>query len=65
MSESESLQIIFEIPPEIEVSETELAELLDKFRSWLIDTKPEVKDLQTKVKQVRAMAKSKVPPTTK
>lgn len=54
MSESESLQIIIELPPEIELSEEELGKLLERFRSWLIDTKPEQKALQTKVKQIQA-----------
>ncbi len=63
--ESESLQITFEVPPDIEISEEELAGLLDKFRSWLIDSKPERKGLQTKVTQVHVMAKSKVPPSKK
>jgi len=63
MGESEFLQIIFEVPPEIELSQEELTTLLEKFRSWLIDTKPEQKALQTKVKQIQARVKGhKAPP---
>jgi len=58
MDESESLQIIFDVPAEIELSQEEIGELLDKFRSWLIDTKPEQKTLQTKVKEIQARVKS-------
>jgi hypothetical protein len=57
--ESESLQIIIEVPPEIELSPEELAQLLEKFHSWIIDTKPEQKVLQTKLKQIRARVRTK------
>ena len=58
MDESDSQQIIFEIPPEMELSEEEIATLIERFRTWLIDTKPEGTALQTKVKQIQARVKS-------
>jgi len=60
MSEPEYQQIVFEIPPEVELSEEELAKLIEKFRIWLIDVKPREKTLQTKVKQVQAVVRKKV-----
>lgn len=65
MSESESQQIIFDVTPEVEFSEEELARLIAKFRTCLIDVKPEEKTIQTKVKQVQATVRKKVPGTKK
>jgi hypothetical protein len=67
MGESEFQQIIFEVPSEIELSEKELATLIEKFRSWLIDTKPEQKALQTGVIQIQARVRghAKRPPQNK
>jgi len=58
MDEADFQQIIFEIPTELELSEEEVATLIQKFRTWLIDTKPEGTALQTKVKQIQARVKS-------
>jgi hypothetical protein len=59
MSESEPLQITIEVPPEFELSREELAKLLEEFRICLVDTKPEERALQTKVKQIQAKVVSK------
>jgi len=55
----ESQQIIFDLPPEIEFSEEELAKLIEKFQSDIIDIKPEWMNLQTKVNQVQARVRTK------
>ena len=62
MSESESLQITIEVPPEFELSREELAKLLEEFRICLIDTKPEERALQTTVKQIHAKVTGKKQP---
>jgi len=46
MSESECRQIIIEVPPEIELSEDELAKLVEKFRSDIIEMRNNSIDLQ-------------------
>lgn len=65
MNESESLQIIIEVPPEFELSPEELAKLLEEFRICLIDTRPGDRALQTKVKQIQAKVASKKQSGTK
>jgi hypothetical protein len=59
MSEKNSLQITIEVPHEIEFSEEELKQLLKKFRSWVIDTRPEEKGLRTNLKQIRTRVSTK------
>ncbi len=59
MSESECRQIIIEVPPEIELSEDELAKLVEKFRSDIIEMRNNSIDLQTKMKQIQARVRRK------